>query len=80
MGASSPAPRPWAERPTWAGPDEDINTSATIIPFIEIVGYDLHFGRSTYAQKAKEITFPMALVPCLIKIKVARNHQNNTDF
>jgi hypothetical protein len=24
--------------------------------------YDLHFGRSTYAWKAKEITFPMELV------------------
>jgi hypothetical protein len=28
------------------------------------IAYDLRFGRSTYAQKSKEITFPMALVPC----------------
>jgi hypothetical protein len=26
------------------------------------IAYDLCFERSTYAQKAKEITFPMALV------------------
>jgi hypothetical protein len=34
---------------------------------IQIV-YDFCFGRSTYAQKPKEITFPMALVPCLTKM------------
>ena len=42
--------------------------------------YDLRFGRSTYARKAKEITFPMVLVPCPTKIGVSRNHQNNLDF
>jgi hypothetical protein len=42
--------------------------------------YDLRFGRSTYAQKAKEITFPMELVSCPNKIVVVRNHQNTTDF
>jgi hypothetical protein len=31
------------------------------------IAYDLHFGRSTYVQKAKKITFPLALVSCLIK-------------
>jgi hypothetical protein len=34
-------------------------------PRIQIVvqiTYDLRFGRSTYARKAKEIAFPMALV------------------
>jgi hypothetical protein len=25
------------------------------------IAYNLHFGRYTYARKAKEITFPMAL-------------------
>jgi hypothetical protein len=25
------------------------------------IAYNLHFGRYTYAQKAKEITFPMTL-------------------
>jgi hypothetical protein len=39
--------------PTWSpGP-----------PRIQIdvqIAYDLHFGRSTYAWKDKEITFPMA--------------------
>jgi hypothetical protein len=31
-------------------------------PHIQIdvqIAYDLHFGRSTYAPKAKEITFPI---------------------
>jgi hypothetical protein len=52
-------------------------------PHIQIdvqIAYDLHFERSTYAQKAKEITFPMVLVSCPTKIGVVRNHQNNTDF
>jgi hypothetical protein len=52
-------------------------------PHIQIdvqIAYDLRFGRSTYARKAKEITFPMALVSCPTKIRVVRNHQNNTDF
>jgi hypothetical protein len=34
-------------------------------PHIQIdvqIAYHIHFGRSTYACKAKEITFPMALV------------------
>jgi hypothetical protein len=44
------------------------------------IAYDLHFGRSTYARKAKEITFPMALASYPTKIGVVRNHQNNTDF
>jgi hypothetical protein len=44
------------------------------------IAYDLRFRRSTYAQKAKEIAFPMALVSCPTKIGVVRNHQNNTDF
>jgi hypothetical protein len=29
------------------------------------IAYDLRLGRSTYERKAKEITFPMELVPCL---------------
>jgi hypothetical protein len=44
------------------------------------IPYDLYFGRSTYARKAKEIKFPMTLVSCPTKIRVVRNHQNNTDF
>jgi hypothetical protein len=44
------------------------------------IAYDLSFGRSTYAQKDKEITFPMALVSCPTKIEVVRSHQNNTNF
>jgi hypothetical protein len=59
--------------PTWSpGP-----------PHIQIdvqIAYDLRYGHSTYARKAKEITFPMALVPCPTKIGVVRNHQNSTDF
>jgi hypothetical protein len=50
-------------------------------PRIQIeIAYDLRFGRSTYAQKAKEITFPMALVSCPAKIRVVHNHQNTIDF
>jgi hypothetical protein len=44
------------------------------------IAYDLRFGRSTYARKSKEITFPVALVSCPTKIGVVRNHQNTTDF
>jgi hypothetical protein len=44
------------------------------------VAYDLCFGRSTYARKAKEINFPMALVSCPTKIGVLHNHQNSTHF
>jgi hypothetical protein len=44
------------------------------------IAYDLRFGRSTYARKAKDITFPMALVLCPTKIGVIRNHQNTTNF
>jgi hypothetical protein len=40
---------------------------------IQIV-YDLRFGRSTYAQKTNEITFPMTPVSCLTKIGVVRDH------
>jgi hypothetical protein len=52
-------------------------------PHIQInvqIAYDLHFRRSTYARKAKEITFPMAPVSCITKIGLVRNHQNTTDF
>jgi hypothetical protein len=52
-------------------------------PHIQIdvqIAYILCFGHSIYARKAKEITFPMALVPCLTKIGVVRNYQNSTDF
>jgi hypothetical protein len=40
-------------------------------PHIQIdvqIVYDLHFGFSTYARKAKEIAFPMAPVSCPTKI------------
>jgi hypothetical protein len=46
-------------------------------PHIQIdvqIAYDLHFGRCTYAQKAKEITFPMTLVSCPTRIGVVCNH------
>jgi hypothetical protein len=38
------------------------------------IAYDLYFGRSTYARKAKEITFLMALVPCSTRIGFVHNH------
>jgi hypothetical protein len=44
------------------------------------IAYDLRFGRSIYARKAKEINFPMTPVPCPTKIGFIRNHQNSTDF
>jgi hypothetical protein len=44
------------------------------------IAYDLHFGCSTYAQKVKEIVFPMEPVSCPSKIGVIRNHQNSTNF
>jgi hypothetical protein len=44
------------------------------------IAYDFRFGRSTYARKAKEITFPMVLVPCLNKNEVVCNYQNSIDF
>ncbi len=46
-------------------------------PSIQIdvqIAYDLRFGQSTYARKAKEITFPMTLVSCPTKIGVIYNH------
>jgi hypothetical protein len=52
-------------------------------PHIQIdvqIAYDLRFRRSTYARKAKDITFPMELVSCPTKIEVVRNHQNTTNF
>jgi hypothetical protein len=52
-------------------------TRSPELPRIKIdvqIAYDLCFGHSTYARKAKEITFPMEPVPCLNKIGVIRNH------
>jgi hypothetical protein len=44
------------------------------------IAYDIRFGRSTYARKAKEITFSMAPVSYPAKIGVVRNHQNTINF
>jgi hypothetical protein len=44
------------------------------------IAYDLRFGHSTYARKAKEITIPMEQVSCPTKIGVVRNYQNSTNF
>jgi hypothetical protein len=52
-------------------------------PLIQIdvqIAYDLCFGRSTYARKAKEINIPLAPVPLPTKIGGVRNHQNSTNF
>jgi hypothetical protein len=38
------------------------------------IAYDIYFTCSTYAQKDKEITFPMGLVSCLSKIGVVCGH------
>jgi hypothetical protein len=56
-------------------------TQSSESPHIQIdiqIAYDLRFGHSTYAWKAKEITFPMEPVSCLTKIGVVRNHQKST--
>jgi hypothetical protein len=58
-------------------------TQSPVPPHIQIdvqIAYDLRFGRSTYARKAKGIAFPMELVSCPTKIGVIRNHINNTNF
>jgi hypothetical protein len=58
-------------------------TQSPVPPCIQIndqIAYDLCFVRSTYARKAKEITFPMEVVSCPTKIGVVRNHQNSIDF
>jgi hypothetical protein len=44
------------------------------------IPYNLRFGRSTYAQKAKEIFFPMEPVSCPTKIGVVCNHRNSAHF
>jgi hypothetical protein len=52
-------------------------------PCIQIdvqIAYYLCFGRCTYARKAKEITFPMALISCSTTIGVVCNQQNSTNF
>jgi hypothetical protein len=41
------------------------------------IAYMLHFLRSTYAQKAKDITFPMKLVSYPYSSGINENHQNN---
>jgi hypothetical protein len=58
-------------------------TQSSGAPRIQIdvqIAYSLRFVCSTYAQKAKEIIFPMAPVSCPTKIGVVRNHQNSIDF
>jgi hypothetical protein len=58
-------------------------TRSPVSPCIQIdirIAYDLHFGSSTYARKAKEINFPMASVSCTTEIEVFCNHQNSTNF
>jgi hypothetical protein len=44
------------------------------------IAYQLRFGRSTYAQKAKEITFTMAPFSYPTKIRDVRNNQNSTNL
>jgi hypothetical protein len=44
------------------------------------ITYNLRFEHSIYERKAKEITFPMALVSSPTKIRLVCNHQNSTNF
>jgi hypothetical protein len=58
-------------------------TRNTRPPRIQIdvqVAYDHRFGRSTYARKAKDMTFIMAVVSCPTNIVVICNHQNSTNY
>jgi hypothetical protein len=58
-------------------------TRSTRPPRIQIDvqnAYDIRFERSTYALKAKEIKFPIALVSYPTKIGGVRNHQNSIDL
>jgi hypothetical protein len=58
-------------------------TQSPGLPHIQInvqIAYDSRFRRSTYARKAKEITFLMALVSCPTKIGVVYNLQNSINF
>jgi hypothetical protein len=41
------------------------------------IAFRLNFVRSTYAQKAKEINFPIKLDPCPNSSRINRNHRNN---
>jgi hypothetical protein len=63
--------------------NSELSSSSPGPPRIQInvqIAYDFRFGRSTYARKAKEITFPITLVSCPNKIGVLCNHQNSTDL
>jgi hypothetical protein len=58
-------------------------TQSTGPPRIQIdvqIAYDLHFRHSTYAWKAKKISFPMAPVSYPTKIGIVHNYQKSTDF
>jgi hypothetical protein len=59
--------------PTWSPGPSHIQINIQI-------AYDLRFGRSTFARKAKEINFLTTVVSCPTKIGVVRNHQNTTNF
>jgi hypothetical protein len=59
---------------------ELLSSSSTRIPgppHIQIdvqIAYDIRFGHSTYARKAKEINFPMEPISCPTKIRVVCNY------
>ena len=52
------------------------NSGAAHTKTVTQVAYVLRFGRSTYAWKAKEISFPMDPATCLNLAGVNRNCQN----
>ena len=53
------------------------NSGAAHTKTVTQVAYVLRFGRSTYVWKAKEISFPMDLAPCINSYGVNRNRRNN---
>jgi hypothetical protein len=59
--------------PTWSPRPHRIQIDVQI-------SYEIRFRCSTYARKAKVITFPMEPISCPTEIGVVINHQNSTDF
>jgi len=53
------------------------NSGAAHTKMVTQVAYVLCFARSTYAWKAKEISFPMDLAPCKNSSGVNGNRRNN---
>lgn len=69
-------PKVEAQRNSSSSPPRSPGAACT--KFIAQVAYGLGFRLSTYAWKAKEISFPMALVPPQNSFRVIRNRRNKS--